>query len=202
MVYFNQRGGHININYQILVSRGEKMFEIRYKISNEIKDEISDIDENSFDIEYGDIEGQFELNFNSFRQGYVHEEIPLGRELLVSWYKILNEVAIKLNSNDYVAFSILETDDYWIELICKDNLLKIKKVKDNLNKRNLQELVITKPFKEFTDYKWGQVVIGKTEFIHEVKQKTRMFIKDVISLNNKLFNSKTMQQLILINKEL
>lgn len=89
------------------------MFTIKYKISNEIIDDISGLDAKGFDREYGDLEGQFELNFNGDRQGFVHDDIPFGNELLFSWFKFLNQVALKLSDNDYVAFYVLETDDSW-----------------------------------------------------------------------------------------
>ncbi|MRX73033.1 hypothetical protein GJU40_12865 [Bacillus lacus] len=177
------------------------MFLIKYNIPNEGIDDIIELDESSFDDEYGEIYGQFELNFNEYKQGFVHEEIPFGNELLISWFKLINKVVLTLNTNDYVAFPIMETDDYWIELICKEDLISVKKVKDNHHKRTLYEFIITKPFEEFSD-EWKTTDIKRLEFINEVKLKTKQFIKDVATINKNLLKSQSLNELVLINQKL
>lgn len=178
------------------------MFTINYNISDEYKHLLSTIHHESFETDYGDIEGQFELIFNGYHQGYIDDSIPYGYELLISWFKILNDSSIKLCDNDYVAFSILETDEYWIQMETIGDFINIKKMKDTISKRDVTELIVTSRFKEFIEWDWQGITIPKTAFITEVKKKTKLFLHEVTQINRNLLKSKCLHDLLLSNLKL
>lgn len=174
------------------------LFVLKYRIPDDAINALSGISAEDFDKEYGDIEGQIEMDFNGKKEGFVNNELPFGRELLVTWIKILNLVVKKLNISNYVAFIIPEMDSIWVEFIHKEGLLRVRKVKDK--KKDLDDMIITSPSKYFVTYDWDNVVIDKNDFTEKIMHKTKEFIHDISVINKSLLDSQSIKELVLINQ--
>lgn len=165
------------------------MFLLRYKICDE---DLATMTLDDFD-EYGNIEGQIELSFNNETFGYYDDDTPFfGDELLVTWFKLLNQAKNKIkNGEQYVAVMDIESD-MWIEFLNDEKTMKVNLIKTEI--KDFDYLVATNPIGQ-KKYIWSNVILEKDQFIKELEYKTKKFIDDIISLNPSLKESKVLKEL-------
>jgi hypothetical protein len=176
------------------------MFKLRFAILNDEKDELSNItDLEKYEVEFGEIEGQLELNFEDKKYGFVDESIPFGNELLILWFRELNKVVLNLQSHTYVAFKIPETDSHWYEFLIEDKFVIINEVK-SVTTKGLYHLVITEPLiKE--SLVWNNVKIKRDVFQNEIIEVTEKLLEEITLINGKLIELKAVKELIRLNKQ-
>lgn len=173
-------------------------FKIKYKIFQETLQLLQKMDMQEFDEEFGDIEGQIELNFNGNTEGEVNDCIPFGDELLIEWYTCLNNIVNILKSNEYAAFEVPDTDGIWLEFIDSGNFLKVSEKK--LYCDNVTDSIINKPLKDLKNYGWSDVVIDKNEFFASISKSTKDFLNDISKVNDGLLRTESISELIALYK--
>jgi len=163
------------------------MFEIRYRIPEEVLNEISSLDATEFDTEFNDIEGQIELNFNGNKYGFCHEQVPFGQELLLFWFGLLNSVATKLRKAHYVAMWIPETAASFFEFVRSGEFLKISLV--TVARPNGKGFVVESPLSDVVQYDCKEIQVLVQDFQCEVSQKIEELLKELETINPELLKS-------------
>ncbi|WHH58414.1 hypothetical protein [Petroclostridium sp. X23] len=172
------------------------MFEIRFRIVDDFI-MLRQIETNEFDMDGGDVEGFFSLNFNGNIEGYYHDnplgEDETGQELLTLWFDLLIDTIIQLEKSKYAALKIIETFDSWIEFTLIDNKLNISfaKLKDELS----NDYIIGEPKYSFVYPEWRNVEISFNSFKQEVKDKAKGYLNIIRELNPQLLNSRIISKL-------
>ena len=159
------------------------MFKIKFRIVDDIES-LSSITAKTFDYEYDQILGFFQMHFGTHQEGSYYHENPLergesGGELLDYWFDKLLQTIILLDQGfNYVAFKEIETVNRWIEIVKRDdNLLLNVAIDDSCKNNNLmlttkylfsyiEPLDFTISYKEF---KMGVLEMAK-EFFVELKK--------------------------------
>ena len=169
------------------------MFIFKYYILEESISEIMSGNSNYLE----DFEGQIELHFNDNQYGHIFPSISSYNELMLWWFAILNEASIKLLKNDYIMFYVPDTT-FRFEMIKNGEYCIVNRV--------------------VTDY-WpgGCVTTAKVDaceiitsgdkilvlnFVNEINEKTKSFIKEVIAINSKVEKSEQLEDIINLNREL
>lgn len=164
---------------------------IDWNILNEGIDELKEHTIETFDM-YGNIDGQFEMAFDTIEFGYVDTEIPFGNELLLSWFNILNKAVIELKKQGYVIFYIPGTPK-WLEIREEKNILMVSKLE--LIGKSADFLITGKNQLNLFN-KINQVdKVEKCEFINCVLSKSKEFINYVCSINESLKDSVTIKEI-------
>jgi hypothetical protein len=163
------------------------MFEISYRIPQEVVNDIFTIDFKKFDATFNDIEGQIELNFNGNKYGLCHEEVPFGNELLLFWFGLLNNVIFRLEKSSYVAMNIPETSDWFFQFTKIQENIRVDMAKTAI--KNRSGFVIDSILQDIESYQWRNVEILYEEFKAEVSKKTGMLVEEIKSINSELLKS-------------
>lgn len=165
--------------------------EINWSILNDGIDELKEHTAETFDM-CGNIDGQFEIIFDTIGFGYVDTEIPFGNELLLSWFTILNKAVSELKKQGYVIFYIPGTPK-WLEIQQKENTLLVSKL-ELIGKS--ADFLITGKNQLSLFNKISQVdKVEKCEFINCVLSKSKEFISHVCSINESLKDSITLKEI-------
>ena len=169
------------------------MFKINYRIVDDF-DLIINNDKKTFD-EDPEIEGFFQLKFDNNIEGYYHDkELSNGEEgleLLINWFDLLLEVSENLKINNYVAFQIPEIHNRWIELSLLNENINASLIKDK-EEKEIRPIIINTPPKMLEYLNWKNIKILKKDFFEEVAENVKLFVQDLVKLNNKLENSKVL----------
>ncbi|WP_154694930.1 MULTISPECIES: hypothetical protein [Clostridium] len=158
---------------------------MKFLILNSMKEKLSNINDiEEFEREFGTIEGQIQLNFNDIEEGVIDEELIFISELIISWFKRLNQVLLSIKSNKYVAMNIPESDNIWYEFRNEGKYLIVSKVK-SIKTNNICDFVVIKPIKKDISF-WKGIKIKKTIFKNEILKATQNLIDEIILINDKL----------------
>ncbi|HDK7166227.1 TPA: hypothetical protein PTV44_000030 [Clostridium botulinum] len=161
------------------------IFTLKFLILNSTKEELSNINDiEEFEREFGTVEGQIQLNFNDIEEGVIDEELIFISELIISWFKRLNQVLLSIKSNKYVAMNIPESDNIWYEFRNEGKYLIVSKVK-SIKTNNICDFVVIKPIKKDISF-WKGIKIKKTIFKNEILKATQNLIDEIILINDKL----------------
>lgn len=214
---------HMN-NWQILQLKEEyNMFKIRYFIYDLFKEKIKNLDLESFDREWYEIYGTFEIRINNQLKGFVadyskevfatkiekekFDSIWLTSDVLTFWIDIFLQIAINLRyGNEYVAFRDIENIN-WLEFVKKNEYIYISEIEGERFPKNFQESIVLK--KVYIDNKgkmnesfFKNEKVNYKEFIKEIEYKSKQFIEEVKLINPVLLNNTQMKKIILKYQEL
>ena len=214
---------HMN-NWQILQLKEEyNMFKIRYFIYDLFKEKIKNLDLESFDREWYEIYGTFEIRINNQLKGFVadyskevfatkiekekFDSIWLMSDVLTFWIDIFLQIAINLRyGNEYVAFRDIENIN-WLEFIKKNEYIYISEIEGERFPKNFQESIVLK--KVYIDNKgkmnesfFKNEKVNYKEFIKEIEYKSKQFIEEIKLINPVLLNNTQMKKIILKYQEL
>ena len=159
------------------------MFQINYVILDEEKKRLSMVKSiKDFEEEIDTIMGQMELIFNKQTFGFIVEDLVDCDEFLLIWLELLNEVLIQLHSSPFVTMISFDDDNLWFEFECVGDLLRVNHIRtEDARKEHITKNVTVIPYKR-KECLWSEE-ISKEEFIREVLTVTDRFIKEVISIN-------------------
>ena len=214
---------HMN-NWQILQLKEEyNMFKIRYFIYDLFKEKIKNLDLESFDREWYEIYGTFEIRINNQLKGFVadyskevfatkiekekFDSIWLMSDVLTFWIDIFLQIAINLRyGNEYVAFRDIENIN-WLEFVKKNEYIYISEIEGERFPKNFQESIVLK--KVYIDNKgkmnesfFKNEKVNYKEFIKEIEYKSKQFIEEIKLINPVLLNNTQMKKIILKYQEL
>ncbi|WP_459477382.1 hypothetical protein [Clostridium saccharoperbutylacetonicum] len=167
------------------------MMKINWNILKEDIDKLKENTIETFDM-YGNIDGQFEITFDTIKFGYVDTEIPFGNELLLSWFTILIKAVIELNKQGYVVFYLPDTTK-WLEIQEKENVLFVSKLE--LIEKNVDFLITGKNQPNLFNKTNHIDKIEKCKFINCVLNESKEFINYICSINKKLKDSITIKEI-------
>ena len=171
--------------------------EIKFNILEEKLEELKSISNKEFD-EWGNIEVQFELIINNIRFGYVDNDVPFANELIISWLKILNNVALKLKNSNRVIFYIPYSTK-WLEIIVDKEILNINEIEPI--EKNIEFLITDKNYSNLFRYCNKSEIIDKSDFIYCIVGSSRNFINYISDINEDILLSTTMKELINVSLE-
>lgn len=169
------------------------MFIVNYVIHNEeIKRilQISNIQE--FEDDVNTIMGQIQLIFNKVEEGFIDKDIPYEGEFLITWFKLLNDVLIQLKGTQFVAMNLPDRDNVWLEFNLKNEEVIVSKIKAE-KEMHIKTFIVNSP-KIREELFWCEI-ISKYELYKTVLESTRNFIKDILSINELLAESKEVKEL-------
>lgn len=176
------------------------IFTLKFLILNSTKEELSNInDVEEFERELGIIEGQIQLNFNDIQEGVIDEELIFVSELIISWFKRLNQVLLCIKSSNYVAMNVPESDNIWYEFRDEDEYLIVSKVK-GVKTNSICDFVVMKPIKKDISL-WKGIKIQKTIFKNEILKATQNLIDEIVLINGKLKETLEVKELINLYKK-
>lgn len=163
------------------------MFKLLYRIVEEDIQIISQLGSKNFEQVYGDISGQISLNFNGHEIGFCHDDVPYGNELLMQWFKRLNEVLFSLEKTNYIAMNVVE-NNRWIEFVKMDKCLKVSLIEDPVS-INLHQFITGNRFLNYRNRAWRDVKIDYYQFKSEIISNTLSFLVELESINAQLLNT-------------
>ena len=199
------------------------MFKIRYFIYDLFKEKIKNLDLESFDREWYEIYGTFEIRINNQLKGFVADyskevfatkiekekcdSIWLMSDVLTFWIDIFLQIAINLRyGNEYVAFRDIENIN-WLEFVKKNEYIYISEIEGERFPKNFQESIVLK--KVYIDNKgkmnesfFKNEKVNYKEFIKEIEYKSKQFIEEIKLINPVLLNNTQMKKIILKYQEL
>lgn len=199
------------------------MFKIRYFIYDLFKEKIKNLDLESFDREWYEIYGAFEIRINNQLKGFVadyskevfatkiekekFDSIWLMSDVLTFWIDIFLQIAINLRyGNEYVAFRDIENIN-WLEFVKKNEYIYISEIEGERFPKNFQESIVLK--KVYIDNKgkmnesfFKNEKVNYKEFIKEIEYKSKQFIEEIKLINPVLLNNTQMKKIILKYQEL
>lgn len=199
------------------------MFKIRYFIYDLFKEKIKNLDLESFDREWYEIYGTFEIRINNQLKGFVadyskevfatkiekekFDSIWLMSDVLTFWIDIFLQIAINLRyGNEYVAFRDIENIN-WLEFVKKNEYIYISEIEGERFPKNFQESIVLK--KVYIDNKgkmnenfFKNEKVNYKEFIKEIEYKSKQFIEEIKLINPVLLNNTQMKKIILKYQEL
>ncbi len=199
------------------------MFKIRYFIYDLFKEKIKNLDLESFDREWYEIYGTFEIRINNQLKGFVadyskevfatkiekekFDSIWLMSDVLTFWIDIFLQIAINLRyANEYVAFRDIENIN-WLEFVKKNEYIYISEIEGERFPKNFQESIVLK--KVYIDNKgkmnesfFKNEKVNYKEFIKEIEYKSKQFIEEIKLINPVLLNNTQMKKIILKYQEL
>lgn len=165
----------------------------KFNIPEEELEELRSISNKEFD-EWCNIEGQFELIINNIRFGYVDNDVPFANELIISWLKILNNVALKLKENSNIVVFYIPDSTRWLEIIVDKEILHINEIEPI--EKNIEFLITDKNYSNLFKYCNKSELIDKNDFIYCIVNSSRNFINYISNINEDILLSKTMKELI------
>lgn len=168
------------------------MFSINYAILEEERNRllgISNIEE--FEADLNTVVGQFQLIFNKTEEGFVDKDIPYDGEFLIAWFTLLNDVLIQLKTRPFVAMNE-PASDIWLEIDLKNEEVAVSKIKEE-EEMDVNDFIVNIP-KRRSKFFWCER-ISKDELYKTVLDSTRNFIKDVLSINELLSDSRDLKNL-------
>lgn len=199
------------------------MFKIRYFIYDLFKEKIKNLDLESFDREWYEIYGTFEIRINNQLKGFVadyskevfatkiekekFDSIWLMSDVLTFWIDIFLQIAINLRyANEYVAFRDIENIN-WLEFVKKNEYIYISEIEGERFPKNFQESIVLK--KVYIDNKgkmnesfFKNEKVNYKEFIKEIEYKSKQFIEEIKLINPVLLNNTQMKKITLKYQEL
>ena len=150
------------------------MVEINYLIFEDERERITNaLSVESFKKEYDDITGQFEIKFNSQVIGFIHKDIPYDGELLITWIKLLNRVAKRINNNKICSLDIPDYSRARYEFEQVNDVLKVREIEIFIEKGMIN------PPEELS---WEELVEVE-DFKKEVSRITTKFKLDIQEMN-------------------
>ncbi len=196
------------------------MFELKYRIVDDIK-KLSLITPEVFDKDFGNFEGQIELNFNGNKIGYVYEgEISeemfkvgcFQNEWVLSWLTNLLQAVKLLRENNYLILAEIECPNF-IEFTKSNDSIKVQEYRLlPLNISNFQSagvpamsvLPLSQEIVLKTGEKYSQDAqlkptsfvesfISYMEFEQEVKKKCILFLSEIKKRLPNLINSRAIK---------
>lgn len=169
------------------------MFCIDYQILEEEKRRLSSIKNiKEFEMDFNNIEGQIQLTCNDKKIGFVNKEVSYAGELLITWFQKLNEVIIQLRTNEFVTMWIPDSADIWLEFLAIKKIIVVSQIKAE-TEMHIKKTVTNIP-KTNTDFFWSEN-ISREEFLSTVLGSTNEFLRDIISLNELLGETKEVMKL-------
>jgi len=204
------------------------MFKIRYFIYDLFKEKIKNLDLESFDREWYEIYGTFEIRINNQLKGFVadyskevfatkiekekFDSIWLMSDVLTFWIDIFLQIAINLRyGNEYVAFRDIENIN-WLEFVKKNEYIYISEIEGERFPKNFQESIVLKKVyidNIYIDNKgkmnesfFKNEKVNYKEFIKEIEYKSKQFIEEIKLINPVLLNNTQMKKIILKYQEL
>ncbi|EJO5347966.1 hypothetical protein NRP93_002065 [Clostridium botulinum] len=176
------------------------IFTLKFLILNSMKEKLSNINDiEEFEREFGTIEGQIQLNFNDIEEGVIDEELIFISELIISWFKRLNQVLLSIESSDYVAMNVPESDNIWYEFRDEDEYLIVSKVK-SVKTNNICDFVVIKPIKKDISF-WKGIRIQKRIFKNEILKATQNLIDEIVLINGELRETLEVKELTNLYKK-
>lgn len=168
------------------------MFLINYGILDEEKNRILKLKNiKEFDSNISEIMGQIELIFNNSKEGFVDNDIPYSGEFLITWFNRLNSVLIQLKTDSFVAMELPDSDNIWLEFKVDNEKVLVSKTR--AEKTNIDKFVVNLP-KRRKELFWCES-ISKDELVDTIIDTTGSFIKDILSINELLSESKEFKRL-------
>ena len=171
------------------------MFKLKYIIDQEQKEDLRNIkDIKEFVDEFEHIIGRIQLIFNNHEEGIIDEDIPNIDELLVTWFKFLNETVIYCNKYNYAAMQLFESLDVWFQFTVTNDIINVKQVRAMQEDRT--HLVVNEPI-EIQEVFWEET-IEIQEFYKCILNKTKQFLIDIQLINPILMESPSLKRLVLL----
>lgn len=175
------------------------MFKINIRIVENIEI-LKTMDISTFDNEYNQIEGFFQICMGSHKEGcYYHDNAlqdeEIGSELLNYWMnRLLDVINHFLNGEEYIAFHELETMNRWLEFKKNDGKIQIRVAIDSSMK--IKELLITSPCYDFDYTELWKYQIEFSKFRNEIIKSVNNFLHQLKMLNPNLLKTKMALELI------
>lgn len=168
------------------------MFLINYGILDEEKNKILKLKNiKEFDSDISDIMGQIELIFNNSKEGFIDKDIPYSGEFLIAWFNRLNSVVIQLKIDTFAAMKLPDSDNVWLEFKVDNEKVLVSETR--AEKTNIDKFVVNLP-KQRKELFWCES-ISKYELVDTIIDTTGSFIKDILSINELLSESKEFKRL-------
>lgn len=151
------------------------MFSLKYKIFNDLEDEL---EANEF---YGEF-GYFQLLVGNNEYGfYLDKEVEAFSVSIYWWMRYFVEATLKLSTEDTVYVSDIETPEIWIELKKIDeDVISISKIE--ANKLDGSSAVASESQIENKRIKWKEEV-KFSEYKSEIIKTCEKYLDDLIHLN-------------------
>ncbi len=175
------------------------MFKINFRIVEDLEI-LKTIDISTFDNEYDQIEGFFQICMGSHKEGsYYHDNAlkdgEVGSELLNYWMnRLLDVVNHFLSGGKYIAFHEIETMNRWLEFKINEGKIQIRVAIDSSMK--IKELLITSPCYDFDYTESWKYQIEFSKFRNEIIKSVNSFLHQLEILNTNLLKTKMTLELI------
>lgn len=175
------------------------MFKINIRIVENIE-MLKKMDVLTFDNEYDQIEGFFQICMGCHKEGsYYHDDVlqeeEIGSELLDYWLNRLLDVTNHfLNGEEYIAFHEIETMNRWLEFKKNDEKIQIRVAIDSSMK--IKELIITSQSYDFDYTESWKYQIEFFKFKNEIIKSVNSFLHQLEILNPNLLKTKMALELI------
>lgn len=149
------------------------MFQINYRIVEKV-DKLKKMTKETYDEEWGNIEGLLELCFNESSYGYMYdgeispEMLEVGcfqDELLVSWFHNLLDAVVALHEADHITVCEMECPKM-LEFQKRDEFLEVREINEIYNKKSQVRF-----YKKFKVQFMGRpiVQVGIPRFLGQLK---------------------------------
>ncbi|TYQ14542.1 UNVERIFIED_CONTAM: hypothetical protein Cloal_0884 [Acetivibrio alkalicellulosi] len=169
------------------------MFSINYEILEEEKNRISEINHmREFEGDVNTIMGQIQLVFNKTIEGFVDNDIPSSSEFLITWFKLLNDVLIQLKAHSFVTINLPASDSIWLEFDLNNEEVVVSQIKAE-KELYVKNFVVNSP-KKRSELFWCEI-ISKDELYKTILNSTSNLIKDILSINKLISESKEFKEL-------
>lgn len=170
------------------------MFKIDYRIVENIE-ELRELNQHEFDKNYTDIVGFFSVNYGGHVEGYYHDK-PLrdgetGHEMLTLWFELFLMVVDALSDSEYAAFREIDSLDTWHVFEKDADVIKVSIAKDYLKNT---DYFITEQQERFS-YIIKDIKIPYTEFVRETLSKSKMYLAEILKINNELGKTRIFSRL-------
>jgi|GEM_PF-5119196 len=170
---------------------------IEFRILEDEEKKLKTIKKEDFEEEYHEIEGQFFIKMGEYTLGYVDKDIPVGNELLVTWFGNLVQSAIYLKKFGYAIFNVIDLDNVWIEFNVKyDSIILVSEKKSTIP--NVNFLISNKKeefFKNSKKMERTNIQINSVSFYEEIMLKTKFFLEKVNKISNVLMETEGINEL-------
>ncbi|MBW6411918.1 hypothetical protein [Clostridium weizhouense] len=169
------------------------MFLINYEILDEEKNRILNLNNIiEFEDDVNTVMGQIQLIFNNTKEGFVDKDIPFSGEFLITWFKRLNDAIIQLKESSFVAIEQPDSDNIWLEFELNNNEVLISQIKAE-KEMHIDKFVVNLP-KKRNELFWCES-IPKDKLFNTILATTRKFMRDILAINQLLYESKEFKEL-------
>lgn len=186
-----------------------KLFEIKYSIFEDDKEEFSSMRLKEFESEFTDIYGMFTIIFgdNEFIP-YLDEENEFPLEVRQGFSELINVyfdglvyIVNHLEEHPFFYLKYIENSTTWLKISVEEKEILASEIEIDWNPEmnsGLKGIVTTHsdlfitPLKE----KWGDVAVAKEIFKAEVTEKLFSFISEIKSVNQSVLKSKIFEEQI------